>query len=322
MKILVTGGAGYIGSITVKNLINKGHDVVVFDSLEQGHKNAVSTKLVVGNLLDKKSLLELSGEHFDGVIHFAALALAGESMEEPERYFENNIMGGINLLEFMKDEGIKNIVFSSTCAIYGTPKKLPVSEDSEKNPESVYGSSKLMFEEILEWYDRIHDIKNIRLRYFNAAGASLDGSLGEKHSPETHIIPLAVTAALNNSPFYLFGNDYDTPDGTCIRDYIHVEDLAENHILAFKKLQEDKKSDYFNLGTGRGYSNREVLEMVEKVGDKKIQVVVRPKREGDPPMIYADNTKAGKELGFETKHSDLETIVKTAWAWHGKLVNS
>lgn len=325
MKILVTGGAGYIGSFMTKALLEKGSDVVVLDSLELGHRDVVDKNAAFyqGNLLNKESVSKVFDENkFDAVIHFAAYALAGESMEQPHKYFENNILGGLNLLEFMKNNGIKNIVFSSTCAIYGTPKILPVKEETEKSPGSVYGASKLMFEEILEWYDRIYNIKNMRLRYFNAAGAALDSSLGEQHNPETHIIPVAIRAALSDSPFYLFGNDYGTPDGTCIRDYIHVEDLAESHILALQKLQNQGKSDYFNLGTGNAYSNLQIIEMVERVGGKKIQVVVKPRREGDPPEIYADNTKAKNELGFKPKHSDLETIVKTAWQWHSKLVNS
>ena len=207
MKILVTGGAGYIGSITAKSLIEKGHDVVVFDNLVNGHKDAVSTELVVGDLLERESLNVLAGRNFDGVIHFAAYALAGESMEQPYKYFQNNILGGLNLLEFMRSSKIKNIIFSSTCAVYGTPKTLPVTEESEKSPESVYGQSKLMFEDILDWYDKIYGIRHMNLRYFNAAGAALDGSLGENHTPETHIIPLAIEAALKGSAFSLFGND-------------------------------------------------------------------------------------------------------------------
>lgn len=318
MKILVTGGAGYIGSVTVKALLNEGHEVVVFDNLTNGHKDVVPTRLVIGDLLDKNSLKELVGEKFDGVIHFAAYALAGESMQEPYKYFENNILGGLNLLQFMKDEAIPSIIFSSTCAIFGTPKTLPVTEDLDKNPESVYGQSKLMFEEVLSWYDRIYNIKHINLRYFNAAGASLDGMLGEEHNPETHIIPVAIKAVLSGSPFYLFGNDYETADGTCIRDYIHVQDLASVHILALEKLIESGKSDNFNLGTGVGYSNLQILEMIKKVSGKEISIEVKPRREGDPPQIFADNTKSKSQLGFITKYSDLQTIVETAWNWHKK----
>lgn len=318
MKILVTGGAGYIGSVTVKQLLAQGHEVVVFDNLRQGHKEVVPCKLVTGDLLDKKTFESLKNEHFDAVIHFAAMALAGESMQQPAKYFENNIMGGLNLLEFMREEKIPFIIFSSTCAIYGTPEKIPVSEAESKKPESVYGESKLAFEKILYWYDQIYHIKYINLRYFNACGAALDGSTGEEHNPETHIIPLAIFAALENKSFTLFGNDYPTPDGTCIRDYIHIEDLATAHIQAIAKLKKDEKSEAYNLGTGHGYSNREVLEAVKKVSGVDFPVVISPRRAGDPAAIYADNTKAKTELGFNPKYSDIETIVKTAWEWHKK----
>ncbi len=318
MKFLITGGAGYIGGITTKLLKEKGHELVVFDNLSQGHRENVFVRLVEGDLRKKSDLEVLKSEKFDGVIHFAALALAGESMKKPFEYFENNILGGLNLLDFMRETDIKNIVFSSTCAIYGTPSKIPVSEDEEKKPESVYGESKLTFEKILKWYDEIYKIKHINLRYFNAAGASLDSSLGEDHDPETHIIPRAIKAAIDNGSFELYGNDYDTPDGTTVRDYIHVEDLANAHILAIDKLMKDKTSDSFNLGTGKGYSNLEVLEMVKKISGVDFDIKIGPRRPGDPPRIFADNRKAEKELGFKPQHSDLEIIVKTAWEWHRK----
>lgn len=318
MKILVTGGAGYIGSITAKRLEKEGYEVLVFDNLSCGHKEAVSSKLVVGDLTDKDFLFEsLKDEKFDGVIHFAAYALAGESMDNPYKYFQNNITGGLNLLEFMKEKGIFNIIFSSTCAVYGYPQKLPVTENEEKKPVSVYGESKLMFEKVLKWYDKIYGIKHINLRYFNAAGAALDGSLGEAHIPETHIIPIAIESALGKrTKFELYGNDYQTPDGTCVRDYIHVEDLVEAHLLALKKLSESNKSDSYNLGTGKGYSNKEVLEMIKKVSGVNFNIETKERREGDPAAIYADSKKAKEELGFHPKYSDLETIVKTAWKWH------
>jgi len=218
----------------------------------------------------------------------------------------------------MVKKKIPNIIFSSTCAIFGTPKVMPVSEDAQKNPESVYGESKLMFEKILHWYDQIYGVKHINLRYFNAAGAAPDGSLGENHDPETHIIPVAIKAAMNNQPFNLFGTDYPTKDGTCVRDYIHVLDLAKAHIQAIKKLNETNASDFFNLGTGNGYSNLEVLEMIKKVSGINLEIVKKERRAGDPPMIFADNAKAKRELGFSPQYSDLETIVKTAWQWHNK----
>lgn len=315
MNILVTGGAGYIGSVTVKRLLAQGNQVVVFDNLEQGHKETVSCRVVKGDLLDPLSFDPLKTEKFDGVVHFAALALAGESMKQPERYFRVNIQGGLNLLEFMHAQNIPSIIFSSSCAIYGTPIKVPVSETESKKPESVYGESKLAFEKVLYWYDQIYHIKHINLRYFNACGAALDGSSGEAHHPETHIIPLAIQAAMNNTPFSLFGNDYPTSDGTCVRDYIHVEDLAQAHSLALKKITETKKSDSFNLGTGHGYSNLQILNAVKRISGVDFPIEILPRRFGDPANIYADNTKAVKELGFHPEYSDIDTIVKTAWEW-------
>lgn len=320
MKILVTGGAGYIGSITAKELVGEGYEVVVFDNLSNGHKEAVSGKLIIGDLLNKNDLFEkLKGENFDAVIHFAALALAGESMEKPSKYLENNIQGGLNLLEFMRSSKIKHIVFSSSCAVYGTPENLPVVEDSPKHPESVYGETKYIFEKMLYWYDQIYGIKHINLRYFNAAGASLNGELGENHSPETHIIPVAIKAALGKiKEFELFGRDYPTFDGTCIRDYIHVLDLAQGHILALKKLQKENVSNSYNIGAGIGYSNLQIIDMVKKVSGKNFSIKDLPKRAGDPPEIFANNDKIVKDLSFAPRYSDLETIVRTAWEYHSK----
>lgn len=316
MRILVTGGAGYIGAITTELLCKEGFETVVFDNLHQGHKENVKGLFVIGDILNKEDFKKLEGK-FDAVIHFAALTLTGESMRNPGKYFEVNVMGGVNLLEFMGEKKIKKIVFSSSCSIYGTPKSLPVKEDDEKNADSPYGESKFMFERILHWYDKIHKIKYINLRYFNAAGATLDGSLGEDHNPETHIIPNAIKAILNNKEFELYGNDYPTQDGTAVRDYIHVLDLAKAHMLALKKLDEGK-SDNFNLGTGKGYSNLEVLEMVRKVSGKDLKVKVCPRRPGDPPEMFANNSKAKRELGFKPEYSDLETIISTAYKWHSK----
>jgi UDP-glucose 4-epimerase len=316
--ILVTGGAGYIGSVTTAELIKKGYKVIVFDSLENGHSDAVTTRFIKGDLLNMEDLNKLNGENIDTVIHFAAYAEAGESMQYPYKYFQNNIQGGLNLLEYMKNSNIKKIIFSSTCAIYGTPKNLPVSEENEKNPESVYGESKYMFEKILKWYDQLFGIKYINLRYFNAAGASMDGKLGENHKLETHIIPLAIKSALTGSEFTLYGNDYPTKDGTCIRDYIHVLDLAEGHILAMDSLSEGRDSNSYNLGTGKGYSNLEVINKIKEISDKDFPVKIISRRAGDPPLIYADNSKAVKELGFSPQYSDLETIISTAWKWHSQ----
>ena len=320
MRILITGGAGYIGSITVKKLLEEGHDVVVFDNLKYGHREAVSCKLIQGDLEDKELLFSsLEKESFDSVIHFAAYALAGDSMKNPYKYFYSNITGGLHVLEYMRFKKIQHIIFSSTCAIYGNPEHLPVEESETKKPESVYGQSKLMFEQILHWYDQIYQIKHINLRYFNAAGAALDGSLGESHDPETHILPIAMQTALGkHKAFNLYGNDYKTEDGTCVRDYIHVEDLAIAHSGALSKIKQTNSSDSFNLGTGQGYSNKQVIDMVKLISGVDFPVVIKERRQGDPPVIYADSKKAKRELGFDPQYSDLKTIVSSAWKWHAK----
>ncbi len=321
MRVLVTGGAGYIGSITNRILNQNGHTTVVFDNLKNGHRESVgTTPLVVGDLTVKSDIEKLfAAEKFDAVIHFAALALAGESMNKPYEYYTNNILGGVNLLEAMRSAGCKAIIFSSTCAVYGYPKSLPVTENEKIAPESVYGSSKNMFEEILSWYSRIYGLKYVSLRYFNAAGAMLDGTLGEDHDPETHIIPTLLSVAVGKTKaFELFGDDYPTPDGTCIRDYIHVIDLADSHMRAIEYLKNGGVPVSINLGVGKGYSNKEVIETVEAVTGKMIPIEVKPRRPGDPASVYADNAKAKKLLNWEPKHSDLETIVASAWKWHGK----
>lgn len=319
MKILVTGGAGYIGSLTVKLLQEKGHEVVVFDNLVYGHKEAVSASLVQGDLAENKEKLDkvFQDNSFEAVIHFAAYAAAGESMQNPYKYFYYNLIGGLNLLEAMVENKVKYIVFSSSCTVYGNVKKLPVSEEAPINIVNVYGETKYTFEKMLDWYDKIFGLKSARPRYFNASGAALDGSLGEDHEPETHIIPNAIKAALGQIPYFsLYGNDYPTKDGTPIRDYIHVLDLADVHLKALDYLMNGGRSDYFNVGVGRGYSNKEVVEMVKKVSGKDFEMRVLPRRSGDADAIYADNTKAKKVLGWEPKYSDLETIVKTAHLWH------
>ncbi|MGI5826318.1 MAG: UDP-glucose 4-epimerase GalE [Patescibacteria group bacterium] len=318
MKILVTGGAGYIGSHTVAELLKQGHEVTVFDNLVYGHKEAITCPLVVGDLLKREEINQVfEKEKFDGVIHFAAYALAGESMKEPGKYFENNLLGGLNLLEAMKNHQVNKIVFSSTCATYGYPEKLPVVEEESKKPVSVYGESKLMFEKVLFWYDQLFGIKNVCLRYFNAAGASVTGEIGEDHKPETHIIPIAMQVALGQrEKFTVFGTDYQTPDGTNVRDYIHVLDLASAHIKALEYLTQESSSNYFNVGTGNGYSNKQILDMVKKVTGVDFEVEYGPRREGDPDAIYADNSKIKQVLGWEPKYSDLQTIIETAWNWH------
>lgn len=322
-RILVTGGTGYIGSITVRKLMEEGYEVVVLDNLKYGHRQSVSCKLVIGDLIDSNLLRNELIEHFDAVIHFAAYALAGESMINPSKYFTGNIQGGVNLLDFMVERNIKKIIFSSSCSTYGMPLKVPVDENEKKEPESVYGESKYIFERILKWYDKIYGIKHVNLRYFNAAGAAMDGLLGEMHYPETHIIPLAIKAALGELPYFtLYGKDYDTPDGTCERDYIHVEDLAQAHFQALKKINTLITSDSFNLGTGKSYSNLEVIKMIKQIGGRDFQVKIENRRQGDPARVLADNKKAKKVLGFSPKYSDLETIIRTAWDWHTKLRKS
>lgn len=318
MKILVTGGAGYIGSITNRELVKAGFETVIFDSLSEGHRQAVgATPCIEGDLTDKNTIEKVfAGQHFDGVVHFAAKALAPESMEKPYEYFQNNIIGGLNLLEAMHKGDCNKIVFSSTCAVYGYPKNLPVDENVPQNPLSVYGETKRMFESILDWYGKLYNITSISLRYFNAAGATEDGELGEDHKTETHIIPLAIKAAIKNTPFMLYGDSYDTPDGTCLRDYIHVVDLAAAHVLALSQLTKTGTSAVFNLGTQKPYSNKEVVAMVKKITGKDFPVQIAPPRIGDPAAIYADSTKAKQELGWQPKYDNLEVIVKTAWKWH------
>lgn len=321
MRILVTGGAGYIGSHMVKVLLEKGHEVVVADSLEKGFRDAIDEKATFyqGNLLDKDFVKKVFAEnHFDGVIHFAAYIAVGESMEHPAMYFENNVTGALNVLSAMLEHKVNNFIFSSTAAVYGTPVHIPIDEEHQKKPESPYGDSKLMVEQILHWLHELHDLHFIALRYFNASGASLDASVGERHSPETHIIPNVIKAVIEGKTFRLFGDDYDTPDGTCIRDYIHVLDLCEAHILALEKLWKDGGYGFYNVGTGNGYSNKEIVEMVKKVSGSDLHIEIAERRPGDPNQLIADASKIKADLHFSPKYSDLENIVKTAWEWHKK----
>lgn len=318
MKFLITGGAGYIGSITNSLLRSKGHETVIFDNMSNGHEKAVlDTKLIVGDLRNRKDIESaMHSDSFDAVIHFAALALAGESMKEPYAYYHNNIDGGLNLLEAMRMVGCKTIIFSSTCAVYGFPKTLPVTEESPIAPASVYGASKRNFEEILDWYEKIHDIKNAKLRYFNACGALPDGSLGEAHGVETHIIPVALNAIVEGKPFTVFGKDYATPDGTCIRDYIHVLDLADAHLKAAEYIAKKSESLTVNLGVGKGISNLEILKAVEHATGKTMDIQYDKRRWGDPDAIYANNAKAKSLLGWEPQYTSAESIIDSAWAWH------
>jgi UDP-glucose 4-epimerase len=319
MKLLLTGGAGYIGSITNSFLQSCGHETVVFDNMSNGHKDAIGdTRLIIGDLKNKNDIVAVfEKESFDAVIHFAALALAGESMEKPYEYYHNNIIGGLHLLEAMNIGHCTNIIFSSTCAVYGYPDILPVTEKTAIAPVSVYGSSKRMFEEILLWYETIHGIKHVILRYFNACGSAKDGSIGEDHHPETHILPIAFDVILGKrSQFNMFGSDYPTTDGTCVRDYIHVLDLADAHEKAAQFLQTNKTSITCNVGVGKGYSNLEVLHAVEKITGKKLPILNKDRRIGDPAKIFADNTYAKQILGWSPKYLTIESIVESAWVWH------
>lgn len=321
MRILVTGGAGYIGSFMTAYLINNGIDVTVVDTLEMGHKENIHPKaqFLEGNLLDKGFVSKIfESNTYDAVIHFAGYIAVGESMQKPGKYFEDNILPVTYLLDAMVAHNISSFIFSSTAAVYGDPKQNPIPEDHEKNPTSPYGETKLMVEKILEWYRRIYSINFVALRYFNASGAALDGSLGEAHKVETHIIPNAIRALLGNSKFALFGSDYPTDDGTAVRDYIHVLDLAEAHNLAIKHLRKNPGGFFYNVGTGQGHSNKEVINMIQKISGRSLQVEFKERRAGDPAMLVADPNKIKTELNFRPHYSDLETIIKTSWLWHSQ----
>jgi len=314
MNIFVTGGAGYIGSICVEQLLDLGHSVTVFDNLTEGHRRAVDPRaqLVVGDLADPESIKDAIGEaEPDAVMHFAANALVGESMENPSKYFKNNVSGGIHLLDALVARGVKRFVFSSTCATFGPPDRVPIDETLPQRPINPYGESKLLFEKILRWYDQIHGIRFVSLRYFNAAGAT--EKYGEDHRIETHLIPNIIRTVLGQRDCVdIYGTDYETPDGTCIRDYIHIVDLAQAHILALGATQ----SAYYNLGTGGGTSVREVIDSCRRVTGKDIAVVEKPRRPGDPPKLIASSEKIQRELGWKPKYQAIDRIIESAWAWH------
>lgn len=315
-KIFVTGGAGYIGSICVEELLNKGYEVAVFDNLSEGHASAVDPRAVFfqGDLGDRSVLRHAFGEAKpDAVMHFAANALVGESMTNPSKYFRNNVASGINLIDMAVEFGVKKFVFSSTCATFGIPDRMPLDESLPQNPINPYGESKLMFETILRWYRQIHGLSFVALRYFNAAGAS--AKFGEDHRIETHLIPNVLKVALGQKDHVeIYGTDYPTPDGTCIRDYIHILDLAQAHILA---LHTDR-SDFYNIGTGGGTSVREVIETCQKVTGHAIKAIEKPRRPGDPPRLIAASEKIRAELGWEPKFQNILPIVESAWEWHVK----
>lgn len=317
MKILVVGGAGYIGSVCAELLLNEGHEVAIFDNLTEGHRAAVDPRAVFieGDLSDRPAIgTAFSKVHPDAVMHFAANALVGESMENPSKYFRNNVGHGLNLLDAMVEARVMRLVFSSTCAIFGPPDRLPIDETLPARPINPYGESKLAFEKILTWYDQIHGLRFVSLRYFNAAGAS--EKFGEDHRVETHLIPNVLQVALGQKPqVEIFGTDYETPDGTCVRDYIHILDLARAHILALGS----KKSEFYNLGTGGGSSVREVIDTVGKVTGRKINVVEKPRRPGDPPRLIASSEKIKRELGWQPQFQSLDPIIESAWKWHQKF---
>ena len=316
MNVFVTGGAGYIGSICVEEMLNAGHRITVFDNLTEGHRSAVDARasFVLGDLSDQdlitRSIQEAKAE---AVMHFAANALVGESMTNPGKYFGNNVGNGVKLLNACVAAGVKKFVFSSTCATYGPPDRVPMTEDLPQRPINPYGESKLMFERILQWYQELHGLEFVALRYFNAAGAT--EQFGEHHRIETHLIPNVLKVALGQATqCEIYGTDYPTPDGTCIRDYIHIVDLAQAHILALA----GGRQGFYNLGNGDGYSVREVIEMCEKVSGQKIPAVEKPRRPGDPPKLVAAADKARRELGWNPKFPKIEDIVTSAWRWHVK----
>jgi UDP-glucose 4-epimerase len=319
-RILVTGGAGYIGSNTTLQLLDAGYDVVVADNLSRGHREVVDPALLrVVDVLDTDGLIRVMNEKpCDAVIHFAAWISVGESMKIPEVYFRNNTAGSLSLLTAMLKTGIRNIVFSSTAAVYGMPAQVPIPESEPYAPVNAYGESKVMVEKLLHWFDQIHGVRHVCLRYFNASGADPAGRAGEDHDPETHLIPLLFRAIRTGEPMTIFGDDYATPDGTCIRDYIHVTDLASAHIAAVESLFAGHGSRKFNVGTGEGFSVKEVVRAVEAVTGKKVPFEMGPRREGDPPLLVADSTRLQQDLGWLPRHSALEQIVDTAWAWENR----
>jgi UDP-glucose 4-epimerase len=319
MRVLVTGGAGYIGSHTVHDLLARGHEVVVFDNLERGHASSVRCQVVRGDLRDATAIrAAFEGGRYDAVIHFAAFCAAGESVAKPDLYFANNVTGTVNLLNAMVRSGVRMLVFSSSCAVYGQPRSLPVTEEAPTRPESPYGESKLLVERMLPWYDIGYGLRSVSLRYFNAAGGSLDGVIGDDSRPPSRLIPLAMKTALGQRPcFEVNGTDYPTADGTCIRDYVHVLDLSEAHVRSLEYLASGGKTDFFNVGVGAGFSVLQVVEMVKRVSGVDFPVRQGPRRPGDPAEVYADNSKIRGALGWEARYGDLETIIRSDWAWHG-----
>ncbi len=324
MTILVTGGAGYIGSHCVLTLQKAGYEVIVLDNLIYGHQDLVETvlgaKLIVGDTCDRALLQQVFSDYkIDAVMHFAAYAYVGESVTNPAKYYQNNVVGTFTLLAAMLEADVHNFIFSSTCATYGVPDSVPIKEEQPQNPINPYGATKLMVERILQDFDRAYDFPSVCLRYFNAAGADPEGRLGEDHNPETHLIPLVLQTALGHrKSISIFGTDYDTWDGTCVRDYIHILDIAQAHILALEYLLNDGKTDVFNLGNGNGFSVKQVIETARKVTGKEITAEVSDRRPGDPPILVGSGKKARKILGWQPQYSNLEDIITHAWQWHQK----
>ncbi len=324
MTILVTGGAGYIGSHAVLTLQNAGYEVIVLDNLVYGHQDLVETvlqaKLIVGDTCDRALLQQVFSQYkIDAVMHFAAYAYVGESVTQPAKYYQNNVVGTFTLLEAMLEAGVNNLVFSSTCATYGEPDSVPIKEEQPQNPINPYGATKLMVERMLQDFSRAYDFRSVCLRYFNAAGADPEARLGEDHNPETHLIPLVLQTALGNrESISIFGTDYDTPDGSCVRDYIHILDIAQAHILALEYLLQDGKTDVFNLGNGNGFSVKQVIETARKVTGKEIKVQMSDRRPGDPPVLVGSAAKARNILGWQPQYPNLEDIIAHAWQWHQK----
>lgn len=320
MRILVTGGAGYIGSHTCQALAARGHVPVTIDNLSRGFKEAVQWgPFYQVDILETEKLTEIiKSERIEAVLHFAAFAYVGESVSDPVKYYQNNVLGSLSLLTAMKKADVKKIIFSSTCATYGIPQNIPIDEDNEQKPINPYGKSKLMVEDILREFVKAHEFSVVSLRYFNASGADTQGLIGERHEPETHLIPLTIRASVDpDFTLHIFGDDYSTVDGTCIRDYIHVMDLADAHILSLQKLSLPG-FHFFNLGTGQGVSVKEIVAGVEKIIGKPVKVKISPRREGDPAVLIANGSKARKSLGWKPRFSDVNTIIKTAHQWYIK----
>ncbi|ACV64971.1 UDP-glucose 4-epimerase [Desulfofarcimen acetoxidans DSM 771] len=324
MNILVCGGAGYIGSHVVRQLQKKGYEVLVLDNLINGHLSAVDgVPFVKADITDKQALQEVfSRNSIDAVMHFAAFSIVGESMSKPGLYYRNNVLGTLNLLEAMRENKVSKLIFSSTAAVYGEPEEIPICEEHRTKPTNPYGATKLAVEEMLNWFNHAYGLNYVSLRYFNAAGADESGDIGEDHNPETHLIPLVLKTALGVLPeIKIFGTDYPTPDGTCLRDYIHVNDLADAHIMGLQSLSGGGQSTIFNLGNGNGFSVKEIIETARKVTGKPIQAVETDRRTGDPAVLVASSEKIKQELGWQPRYGDIEQIISSAWRWHQRNFN-